>query len=258
MKYELVNCHLVEEGQTVGDNKQAKATYLATTAVSARNSDNGFSLPMFNPGFIAAARQCIQQELDLDKMLTQYFQEKGAIIEDRTVQLQAVYFRRKEVNGKLTNEPTKGKDGKPQLYRSLNLHCIYSMPMEDAYDKDGVILMEQDFKEVRNTDGTISAIPFMRPKRKYVLDELTGKPRKEYWQGWSPTERRDQVLSMFYMLAPQQYQAITGPEMQTPPTPPAQNPPQQGGAPENPFLKNDPMQPNPPQQNPPQIDPLNQ
>lgn len=256
MKYELVNCHLVEEGQDV-NGKKAKALYLATTAVSARNSDNGFSLPMFNPGFIIAARQCIQQELDLDKMLTQYFQEKGAIIEDRTVQLSAVYFRRKEVNGKLTNDYTVGKDGKPQLYTSLNLHCIYSMPMEDAYDKDGVILMEQDFKEVRNPDGTITAIPYMRPKRKYVLDELTGRPKKEYWQGWSPTERRDQVLSMFYMLAPKEYQGITGPEIQQ--QPPVQ-PQQQNGTTANPFMQNDPMQQQQPQQQPPQpqIDPLNQ
>lgn len=218
MKYELVNCHLVEVGQVIDETtgRQAQSSYLATTAVSARNADNGFSLPFFNPGFIAAARQCVQQEMDLDKALTQFLEEKGAVIEDRTVQLQQVYCRRAEVNGKLTNEPVKDKSGKPIVYTSLNLHCIYSMPMEDAYDKDGVILMEQDYKQVTNADGSVTAIPYMRKKRKYVLDETTGKPRRDYWQGWSPVERRDQVLNMFYMLAPKEFQTITGPESSQP------------------------------------------
>lgn len=240
MKYELVNCKIAE-----GSNGSA---YLATTAVSERNSDNGFSLPMFNPGFIAAARDCIQRELPLDKYITSYFQSRGAVIEDRTVKLGAVYFRREaDHNGKLTDLPVKDKTtGKPIPYSSLNIHCIYSMPMEDAYDPaTGIVLMEQDYRE----DGT----PYMRPKRKYVMDEATGKPKKEYWQGWSAPERRDQVLSVFYMLAPKEYQTVTGPEIQTPPTQPTQN-----GAVQNPFEATGvaPGSQQPPVQ--PQIDPLNQ
>lgn len=219
MKYELVNCKIAE-----GSNG---TPYLATTAVSERNSDNGFSLPMFNPGFIAAARDCIQRELPLDRYITDYFQSRGAVIEDRTVKLGAVYFRRETgADGKLTNEPVKDKTtGKPIAYSSLNIHCIYSMPMEDAYDPaTGIVLMEQDYRE----NGT----PYMRPKRKYVMDEATGKPKKEYWQGWSATERRDQILSMFYMVAPAEYQTISGPESNAAPQQPQG---QNHGLPKNPF-----------------------
>lgn len=232
MKYELVNCKIVTEGDEV-NGRHAQATYLATTAVSERNSDNGFSLPMFNPSFIAAARYCIQNELSIDKYLTDFLNSKGAVIEERTVKLPSVYFRRAQgTDGKLLNEPVKDKNtGKPIPYDSLRIHCIYSMPMEDAYDPvTGVILMEQDYRE----NGT----PFMRPKRKYIMDEATGRPKREYWQGWSAIERRDQILASFYMPAPPEYQTITGPEVQQPAQQSQQQP---GQAQQNPFNNIDPV-----------------
>ena len=219
MKYKLVNCKIAE-----GTNG---SVYLATTAVSERNTDNGFSLPMFNPGFIAAARECIQNELPLDKYITEYFNSNNAVIEDRTVKLGAVYFRREQdENGKVKDTPVVDKaTGKPIPYDSVNLHCIYSLPTEDAYDPaTGTILTETVY---------INGVANTRPKRKYVLDEATGKPKKEYWQGWSAQERRDQVLKMFYILAPREYQTISGPESSAQPEVAPQ--PQAGAAPTNPF-----------------------
>ena len=219
MKYKLVNCKIAE-----GTNG---SVYLATMAVSERNTDNGFSLPMFNPGFIAAARECIQNELPLDKYITDYFNSNNAVIEDRTVKLGAVYFRREQdENGKVKDTPVVDKaTGKPIPYDSVNLHCIYSLPTEDAYDPaTGTILTETVY---------INGVANTRPKRKYVLDEATGKPKKEYWQGWSAQERRDQVLKMFYILAPREYQTISGPESSAQPEVAPQ--PQAGAAPQNPF-----------------------
>lgn len=203
MKYSLVNC-AIKESQ--GANSRS---FLSTTAVSERSNDNGFKLPMFNPGFIAAARQCITQELDIDKYITEYFEQQGAEIEERTVKLDHVYMRRAEdANGNITDQPVLDKaTGKPALYSSLKIHCIFTRPTEPAYyvsgEKAGMRIMEQDYRP----DGT----PYMRPAVKFVLDDA-GKPKKEYWDGWTPIARRDQILSMFYLLAPAEYQTSTGAE----------------------------------------------
>lgn len=214
MKYRLVNCEIKEDANG--------KPFLSTRATSGESNDNGFSLPMFNPEFIAAAKTAVQNDRNVDTDLNQYFQERGAIIDKRTAPLGAVYFRRKEVNGQLTNEPViDSKTGKPALYKSLDVHVIYTCPTEPAYDPaTGIILNETVY---------INGVANTRPKMKFVLDEITGKPKKDYWKGWSLEERRDQILSAFYIVAPAEYQAISGPE-----TPPVQQPaPAQAG---NPFM----------------------
>ena len=226
MKYELVNCKIVSPGTQLANGNEAKATYLATTVVSDENADNGFSLPFFNPGFIANARYCIENGMSIDAYMTDYLEKRGARIEKRTAVLDQVYFRRAtDANGHLTNEPAKDKTtNKPIPYTKLDVHCIYSNPMEDAFDPaTGIVLMEQDFRE----NGT----PFMRPKRKYILDDA-GRPVKEYWKGWSLIERRDQILSTFFMIAPPEYQTIANAQQnQQQPAPEQQQ--QQQQAPEN-------------------------
>lgn len=200
MKYKLVNCKIADDA-----NGQA---YLKTTAVSDENADNGFSLPFFNPGFISNARYCIENGLSVDAYMTDYLAKGGAVIEKRTAKLDQVYFRRaSDADGKPTNEPAKDKaTGKPITYNSIDVHCIYTCPTEDAFDPaTGIILMEQDFRE----NGT----PFMRPKKKYIMDDA-GRPVREYWKGWSLIERRDQILSTFFMLAPAEYQTIAQPQQQ--------------------------------------------
>lgn len=248
MKYSLVNCAIKE---TQGENTRS---FLTTTAVSERSNDNGFKLPMFNPAFIAAARQCIEQGLDIDKYITEYFEQQGAEIEERTVQLKQVYMRKREDgNGNFLNEPVlDDQTRKPKLYSSLKIHCIFTRPTEPAYyvsgEKAGMRIMEQDFRP----DGT----PYMRPAVKFVLDE-SGRPKKEYWEGWSAIERRDQILSMFYMLAPAEYQVATGAE-----APQSTVQPQEQAAgrqePANPFANTNvaPQAGQQPQQQP-QVDPLN-
>ena len=199
MKYDFVNCSL----QEIKSGRNAGEVFLQTTAVLAgSNSDTGFKLPFFNPKYIQAARQCVANNMPIA------FTFEGEI-EERKVNLGAVYVRRAtDAQGNITdNVEIDPQTKKPRLYRTLRVHCIFQYSMHDAYyvegPKKGMRIMEDDY----DANGR----PIKVPAKAFDLDDL-GQPIKLYMQGWAPEERRDQVLSMFYKLAPEEYQTQTGAE----------------------------------------------
>ena len=188
MQYNFVEIKLV-------DDKNSQQ-YVSTKCVKAGDpNDRGFSLPFFNPQIIGAVKTAI------NKGETPSFQLE-AEIEEETVALGAVYFRRAQAaDGKLMDTPaTDPATGKPLLYRKLNVHTIFQYAMHDAFyvegERKGMRIMEDVYENGQKVS---------RPAKAFDLDDY-GKPKRNYMRNWRPEERRDQILKTFFILAPQEYQ----------------------------------------------------
>lgn len=180
---------------SLADDKNAKQ-YVKTTCVKAGDpNDRGFNLPFFNPQIIGAVKASIAKG---DKPSFQLEAE----IEEETVGLGAVYFRRAtSPDGKITDQPALDPaTNKPIPYRKLNVHTIFQYAMHDAFYVEGERKGMRIMEDVYENGQKIS-----RPAKAFDLDDY-GKPKRNYMHGWTPEERRDQILKTFFMLAPKEYQ----------------------------------------------------
>lgn len=170
--------------------------YVSTLASLAGDpNDRGFKLPFFNPqiinAVIAAKAKGENPSFTLD-----------AEIEEETVQLGAVYFRRaSDANGKLLDTPAiDTATNKPALYRKIRVHTIFQYSMHDAFyvegERKGMRIMEDVYENGQKVS---------RPAKAFDLDDF-GRPIRKYMNGWAPEERKNQILKTFFILAPQEYQ----------------------------------------------------
>lgn len=193
MQYTFTNISLEE------DKNGGK--FVKTTACRAGDpNDRGFSLPFFNPEIIRSVQQCIA------KGETPTF-TLPAELEEVTVNCGAVYCRRIQNQGTdgkmiITDQPAKDPEtGKPILYKKIRVHTIFQYAMHDAYyvegERKGMRIMEDSFD--------VNGKPIKVPAKAFDLDDL-GRPVRNYMRGWSPEERKDQILKTFFILADEQYQ----------------------------------------------------
>lgn len=188
MQYNFVEIKLA-------DDKNGQQ-YVSTKCVKAGDpNDRGFNLPFFNPQIIGGVKTAI------NKGETPSFQLE-AEIEEEAVSLGAVYFRRAtSPDGKITDQPALDPStNKPIPYRKLNVHTIFQYAMHDAFYVEGERKGMRIMEDVYENGQKIS-----RPAKAFDLDDY-GKPKRNYMRGWTPEERRDQILKTFFMLAPQEYQ----------------------------------------------------
>ena len=188
MQYKFVEIKLVEDK----NNQQ----YVSTKCVQAGDpNDRGFSLPFFNPQIIGAVKTAI------NKGEVPSFQLE-AEIEPETVALGAVYFRRaSDVNGKLLDTPAiDTATNKPAVYRKIRVHTIFQYSMHDAFYVEGERKSMRIMEDVYENGQKVS-----RPAKAFDLDDF-GRPIRKYMNGWSPEERKNQILKTFFILAPQEYQ----------------------------------------------------
>lgn len=198
--YTLTSCSIAQD-------KNGKA-YLATRCVSQESGDNGFSLNFFNQEYVKAFQRLAATGMlphEIAEQLTNSLKKKGAHVESRTVQLKAAYIRckrqQKQVNGETIQEilkDTPEEDAKP--IKSLDVHCIYTIPMEDAFYTEGPLKGTPIFVD-KYIDGVRQTVPVKRA----VLDDV-GQPMHQYWRTWAPEERAESTLEALYMLAPQDQQ----------------------------------------------------
>jgi hypothetical protein len=187
--------------------------YVSTLASLAGDpNDRGFKLPFFNPqiinAVIAAKAKGENPSFQLD-----------AEIEEETVQLGAVYFRRaSDANGRLLDTPAiDTATNKPAVYRKIRVHTIFQYSMHDAFyvegERKGMRIMEDVYENGQKVS---------RPAKAFDLDDF-GRPIRKYMNGWAPEERKNQILKTFFMLAPQEYQdaavATEAPTQQQAPAP---------------------------------------
>lgn len=193
MQYTFTNISLQE------DKNGEK--FVKTTACRAGDpNDRGFSLPFFNPEIIRSVQQCqVKGETPTFTL--------PAEIEEVTVNCGAVYCRRVQTQGPndkmiITDQPAIDQaTGKPILYKKIRVHTIFQYSMHDAYyvegERKGMRIMEDGF----DANGH----PIKVPAKAFDLDDL-GRPVRNYMRGWSPEERKDQILKTFFILADEQYQ----------------------------------------------------
>ena len=118
-------------------------------------------------------------------------------------------------------------------------YCIENGLSVDAYMTDylakGGAVIEKRTAKLDQVYFRRASDPDGKPTNEPAKDKATdaGRPVREYWKGWSLIERRDQILSTFFMLAPAEYQTIAQPQQQAPQQQQAQPQQAQQAAPEN-------------------------
>lgn len=193
MQYTFTNIELANDAN---GNKFVKTTACRDSDAS----DRGFGLPFFNPEIIASVERCLANgEAPAFNF--------NAEIEEETVQLKQVYYRRAtrvDESGKTTildTPATNPKTGKPDPVRKLRVHTIFQYAMHDAFyvsgERKGMRIMEDGY----DAQGR----PCKVPAKAFDLDEF-GRPIKLYMRGWTPEERRDNILATFFVLAPPEAQ----------------------------------------------------
>lgn len=200
--YKLTSCSIAQ-----GKN----GAYLETRCISQESGDNGFKLNFFNPEYITAYQRLAAQGLtpaEIAETLTESLKKRGAHVEQRKVALKAKYIRCKRVMKKNADgrdyqdvlKDTAEEDAKP--ISTLEVHCIYSIPMEDAFYTSGDLKGTPIFVD-KYVDGVKQTVPVKRA----ILDDV-GQPVKKYWRAWAPEERAESTLEALYMLAPEQEQDV--------------------------------------------------
>ena len=170
--------------EEIKNGRNAGQKYLNLTVVEAGTGTER-SVPVFTQSWIDIYNEAVNnngEKPDFGPLML------NNVFDVERIPLGGEYYHFREENGQRVYDTNA--DGSRIKYRTMNVLVLYHHEMEEATDADGVIIYIG-----------INAQGVGVPKMKYVMDETKGGKKRFYARGWSPEERRDAALQLYYERA---------------------------------------------------------